>query len=334
MSGLSLVLIARDEERCIGRALDSAAPFVDELVVVDTGSTDSTVSVARSRGARVHHFAWCDDFAAAKNHALSLAGGEYRLVMDADEWIDGGGPELRQWVSIQMPRLGVVSCISSFDANGDQQCVTDDLVRVLPRGASFSGRVHEQVVGAYPITHTSLSLRHDGYLDQQLARKRGRNEALLTGVLAESPESGYHWYQLGCARASERRYVQACEAFSRALALVDEDSPQRHPLVVRTLHALGQAGRFADASALYEDQARRWAGSPDLHFVMADVLLELGAREPRRARAVLPLVRSLLTRCLEIGDRPDLPGAVHGRGSELARHNLDIVTGGHLGVTT
>jgi len=68
---LALVVIARNEARAIERCLSSARPWVDEMVVLDTGSTDHTVALARACGARVHHFAWVDDFSAARNAALA-----------------------------------------------------------------------------------------------------------------------------------------------------------------------------------------------------------------------------------------------------------------------
>ena len=91
---VALVMIARNESARIVRALASVASCVDELVVLDTGSTDATVSLARSAGARVGHFDWCDDFAAARNAALKLADADWNIVVDADEWIAEAGLEL------------------------------------------------------------------------------------------------------------------------------------------------------------------------------------------------------------------------------------------------
>jgi glycosyltransferase involved in cell wall biosynthesis len=77
---LSAVVLARDEARAIRRCLDSLRDHVDELLVLDTGSVDDTVALARAHGARVEHFAWVDDFAAARNRSLELAAGDWRLV--------------------------------------------------------------------------------------------------------------------------------------------------------------------------------------------------------------------------------------------------------------
>jgi len=76
---LVLAVIARDESRCIARCLQSARPFVDRMLVLDTGSVDETPAIARACGAEVHHAVWPDDFAAARNLALQLADADWSL---------------------------------------------------------------------------------------------------------------------------------------------------------------------------------------------------------------------------------------------------------------
>ncbi len=89
-STLSLCMIARDEEKTIGTALDSVSGIVDEIVVLDTGSSDRTGEIAGAYGARVIESHWQDDFSAARNEALREARGDYILFLDADEYIDPG----------------------------------------------------------------------------------------------------------------------------------------------------------------------------------------------------------------------------------------------------
>ncbi len=85
---LSLSMIVKNEAKNLARCLESVRGLVDEIVVVDTGSTDDTVKIAESYGAKIGHFEWCDDFAAARNASLALCTGDWVLVLDADEAID------------------------------------------------------------------------------------------------------------------------------------------------------------------------------------------------------------------------------------------------------
>jgi len=94
---------------------------------------------------------------------------------------------------------------------------------------------------------------------------------------------------------------------------------------VRRLHALKCAGRHAEGIELASAQMALWSDSPDFFFALGDLMLDWAAREPRRAGELLPMIEGAWTRCLEIGERPELDGAVHGRGGELARHNLDLL---------
>jgi glycosyltransferase involved in cell wall biosynthesis len=93
-------MIVRDSSRTVSDCLASIAPWVDELVVVDTGSTDNTPDIAQSHGARLFEFPWCDDFAAARNESLRHASGEWVFWMDSDDTIDeANGQKLRKLIS-------------------------------------------------------------------------------------------------------------------------------------------------------------------------------------------------------------------------------------------
>ena len=108
---IAATLIVRDEARCIARCLESVRPYVDRMVVLDTGSVDGTPELAAACGAEVHHLEWPDDFSAARNHVLDLADADWNLVIDADEWIASGGEQLRRWCR-GPARLGML-CIHS-----------------------------------------------------------------------------------------------------------------------------------------------------------------------------------------------------------------------------
>jgi glycosyltransferase involved in cell wall biosynthesis len=82
---LSLCMIVKNEQASLPQALTSVKDIVDEMVVLDTGSTDQTVEIARKFSAKVYHFEWCNDFSAARNEALKYVQGKWVLVLDADE---------------------------------------------------------------------------------------------------------------------------------------------------------------------------------------------------------------------------------------------------------
>ena len=90
---LSFCAIVKNEAKNLGRCLASVKPYVDELVIVDTGSTDDTVAIAQQHGAKVSHFEWCNDFAVARNYACTLTTGDWILTLDADEELIALNPD-------------------------------------------------------------------------------------------------------------------------------------------------------------------------------------------------------------------------------------------------
>ena len=78
-------MIVKNEEDCLGRCLKSVCDHVDEIIIVDTGSTDGTVEIAKSYGARIYHHPWENDFSKHRNQSLSYATGDWIFILDADE---------------------------------------------------------------------------------------------------------------------------------------------------------------------------------------------------------------------------------------------------------
>lgn len=329
---IAATLIARNEARCIARCLDSVRPFVDRIFVLDTGSTDGTQQIARAAGAEVQHFDWPDDFSIARNRALELADADWHLVIDADEHIERGGELLRSFCS-GAPRLGRVLINHAFDDSGNPAADAVTIARswstrVIPRGARFEGRVHEQVASPLPRERLEVHLGHDGFRDAQLETKRDRNRTMLLRDIAERPDDEYVAYQLGVEAEGRDEYVRACEWYERALAATPPSATWHHDLLIRLLHSLGQAGRVDDGLALAQTQMEAMHESPDFYFVVGNLALDRAMLDPGDALDHwLPLAMTCWERSLEIGERPELEGSVAGRGSHLARHNLDLVTG-------
>jgi len=326
MSRIELVMIVRDEARCLERCLASARPWVDGIVVLDTGSVDATVEIARHHGARVEHFAWIDDFAAARNAALAASDAPWRLVLDADEWIAEGGAALAALRGRAADFIGQVRVASLFDASrGAVDEAPSWLSRVLPRGVSYVGRIHEQPEAALPRRRLPFVIGHDGYLDAQKARKAGRNERLLGLALAAAPDDPYLRYQLGKYLELGARFAEAAPHYLLALQRCDPGAGWRHDLVLRSLFVLKKLGRFEEAIALAEVEMPRWPASPDFYFTLGDLLLDWAATEPERGAELLPMIESSWLRALEIGEQPELQDTVRGRGSFLAAHNLAVL---------
>ena len=323
MTRLALVMIARDEAGSIARALDSARAHVDRMIVLDTGSADATREIATAAGAEVHTFVWCEDFAAARNAALAHSDADWNLIVDADEWIENGADALAALPDAAA--VGELRVASRMDQEGVTGTGQAWLPRLLPRGVTYAGRIHEQPVCALPRVRIPLTLGHDGYTAANLARKGARNETLLMRELEDAPADAYLWFQLAKEHQARGRAPQAALCFREALRLAPANVGWRHALVVRAMIALKAAGDLRDALVLADGEVANWPNSPDFYFTVGDLYLEAAHQHPERASDLLPIAESAWKRCLEIGERPDLDGAVAGRGGHMAAHNLAVI---------
>lgn len=325
-----LVVIARDEAAHIGRLLDSVRPWVDQMLVLDTGSRDATPALAAAAGARVEHFSWCDDFSAARNAALDRAAADWHLVLDADEWLQSGGPQIAALRQQAPDRIGTVELLDHFlDEQQRPAQARARLSRVLPGEVRYAGRIHEQPQHRLPLRELSVQIGHDGYLPERLLLKRGRNERLLRQALDERPGEFYLWYQLGKDQSVYEDHAAAELSFAQAAA--DAAAPQQGwwaDLVARRLFGLKRLKQHEAGIQFAETQLQRCAESPDFFFALGDLLLDFAADLPEQAPALLPMIEDAWQRCLEIGERPEQSGAVAGRGSHLAAHNLALVLEG------
>lgn len=322
---LALVVIARNESARLARCLDSARPHVDRMLVLDTGSSDDTVAIARQCGAEVHHFTWVDDFSAARNAALDLANADWHLVLDADEWIDSWGLA-REDLAACPPCLGLLLLRDIEQSTGQDLMQTSWIPRLLPRTVRYAGRIHEQPVAELPLQRLPIAIHHDGYTQAALAQKKGRNRALLQAELAHNPDAPYVLYQLGKDHEVYGELDVAADHYLQALASLSGQWAYEHDLSCRAISCLSRAGRVDAALQLAQQKAGLYDTSPDFHFILGNALLDKAVQDPAQATAVwLPQALAAWQRCLQIGEQPGLDGAIHGRGSFLAQHNIQVV---------
>lgn len=284
---LSACLIVRDEAARLAHALASLRGVADELCVVDTGSRDDTVAIARAAGARVECAEWTDDFAAARNRSLALATGTWVLVLDADEVLDTESGRTSdaaraRFMAFAAARPGCAGQLEIVNTNGGETS-TFLAPRFLPRtaGLRYRGRVHEQpeLDGRTP-SRAPVGVRvfHTGYEAARVASadKLARNRRLLALALADDPADAYLWYQLGRTEHVAGASAAALAACERALALATPDAPWHASLVETAAYALRELGRSAEARARLAPDFARHAERADTCFVAALLALDAG----------------------------------------------------------
>jgi glycosyltransferase involved in cell wall biosynthesis len=233
---LSAAIIVRDEADFLRRCLTSIGRVCDEIVVVDTGSTDESREVARSFGAITADRPWDDDFSAARNRALELASGEWILYIDADEQLEIVDPDAARQELIDA--TDAVSLLVRFRTRPVFTAYREFRLWRNRPDIRFVGRIHESMVGDISRVAASeqLSIRdsqhfgicHYGYEESQ-ERKWQRDRPLLERRVVEFPERCYLWDHLGNLRWVMGDVDAAVEAWTNGIELI-----RRRGIVDRT----------------------------------------------------------------------------------------------------
>ncbi len=260
---LSLSMIVRNEAERLERCLHSVADFVDEMVLLDTGSSDATVAIAEGLGAVVHHLPWPGDFAPARNAALEHVRGDWVLVLDADEWLLPAAREpLRQLMA--EPDLLLINLLRQ--ELGAAQAPYSNVSRLFRRHPAihwsrpYHAMVDDSVLALLEQEpHWRLAdcgvpaLGHDGYQPELLANrdKARRLRLAMEADLAAHPGDPYACAKLGSLEVSEGHHARGITLLEQGLAHCPANRhPERFELLLHL--AIAHTGSNpAQASQLY-----------------------------------------------------------------------------------
>ncbi len=203
-ASLSVCLITKNEERFLEDCLRSVKNVASQLIVVDTGSTDRTVAIAKKYGANVHSFDWCDDFSAARNASIKPATGDWILWLDADERLspDACGFLKKLNPHEKRPVIGQVQINNASNDDAAVHISTAYRLFTNHKGISFKGIIHEQLMSRQPGKVESrrmpIHIDHLGYaLEEDITKeKHKRNGRLLERMVRENPNSAYAHFTL------------------------------------------------------------------------------------------------------------------------------------------
>jgi tetratricopeptide (TPR) repeat protein len=291
-------MILRNEEETLPRCLRSAQACVDEIVVVDTGSTDGTREVAASFGARVFEEPWEGDFSKPRNRCLERATGDWVLHLDADEELAEGSAEtIRNAIRDSRADAFLMNVFSFFNRGASRS--RESKIRLFRRNPRIRYRnvIHEQPFGYLRLEALAAGIHHYGYdlEPEKLQEKFERNSALLRRQITQNPDHYWHRHNLAVAYASVFRYQDAVREGSLAIRLAEKQQI-RSPNLLWTHYIVSacclQLGDLEQAEC-YAGKALQ--ASPyhlDSHFIL--VLTSHRKRDwPRMERHAIEYLRLL-----------------------------------------
>jgi tetratricopeptide (TPR) repeat protein len=352
---ISLCLIARNEEALLPACLASAAEAADEIILVDTGSTDRTREIARAAGARVLERPWDDDFAAPRNLAAAHATGDFILQLDADEQLAAAGaPAVRRAVKRAAFDVGLVRCHNADAPDAPAAEVLAGRRRVGPPGLlprllrrapdlRWVGCIHESVLEwaaarGNRLEAVPIDLVHYGYTNPVFAgkEKRERNLALLRKRVREEPDSAVSLGYLAAELLADGNLAEASEVAERGWSALPRQPRYRsiRRLAVIRAAAAVRAGKPEVALETIRTFEVREGVIPDLvyHRGCALELLAAAAESPEARTARLREAEGCFEEALRLLERGGFEQVMHGTPAQVwARLGVVRLTGGRPG---
>jgi tetratricopeptide (TPR) repeat protein len=222
---LSLFMIVKDEEAMLARCLESVKGYVDEMIIVDTGSTDTTVDIAKKFGAAVFFHPWEGDFAKHRNQAIAYANGDWLLMLDADEELrKGSGEILREAIRTDDLDAIEVFNVSLFNNGVSEAWLNQTRVFRNKPAIYYTGIVHEQLMGVTHSKRYPIFINHYGYdLEKEFAEKKHeRNIQLIQKQIREEPENYFHHLNLAVSFSTHFEFQKAVEEALTAVKLAED----------------------------------------------------------------------------------------------------------------
>jgi tetratricopeptide (TPR) repeat protein len=309
------------------RCLAAVKPAVDEMIIVDTGSTDRTVEIAEEFGATVLHHEWNGSFSDARNVSLEAATGDWIIYLDADEVLVDEDAEKLRAVTGRVWREAFALVETNYTGDiEDGTALTHTALRVFRNRPEyrFKGRLHEQMAYALPgylterIEYTQMRIEHYGYLGvvRDAKDKSRRNlELLLQQEEEGGQDTAFQAFNLGSEYLALAELQTAVDYFEKAWRMLEGDPgrtvyPYVGTLANRHVTVLRELGRLEDADKQAAEALELFPGFTDLVFQQGWIA---------RARGDDAAARALFERCLEMGEAPSRYSSVVGCGTYLAQ---------------
>ena len=303
---ISLCMIVKNEEKCLPTCLESIKDVVDEIIIVDTGSTDKTVDIARNYGAKVYYFKWNNNFSEARNVSLKYATKDWILIMDADDELRGEYKKNFKLLLNSKLEDNLVYFFETLNYYGDKpddNCITINLnPRMFKNGRGFhyEGEIHNQLIcpnNEHGAICNDVKIYHYGYLDKNIVskKKRKRNISILNKLIEKEPNNKFNYFNLGNEYIALDNPKKALEYYYKAYEDFNPDTGFSPALVLRIIVCNYNIREYTKALNFIDTATKYYPKFTDLYFFKSLVYKNLGK---------ITLQIKALNKCVEIGEPP------------------------------
>lgn len=297
-------MIVKNEESHLARCLDSVCKFVDEIIIVDTGSTDTTKEIAHRYTRQVFDFEWKQDFSSARNASIQHASGKWIMFLDADEYLDPlhsedllsflGNLKIHNPTGIILPVYNYVGDINSGKISESKA------MRIFNNHQSirFHRPIHEQLhcpIGSIQSIDYHFPIYHTGYLQKniEIKGKSSRNMAIFEAMLQQGDLSCYDWFTLGNEYTAQNKHREALECYIKANRPSEEGKIWLPLCVGGLINCCIQLNKYGEAFQYIKSSQQHWPHSCDFYWLEGFLLAKLGLDD---------LAIHALNTCLQLAD--------------------------------
>ncbi|MDK2798756.1 MAG: hypothetical protein PWP27_512 [Clostridiales bacterium] len=324
---VSLCMIVKNEEKYLEKCLTSVKELVDEMIIVDTGSTDNTITIAQKFGAKVKYYEWDNNFSNARNFSLQFASGEWILLMDGDdEFNQEDKDKFIKLVNDSTKDGHYFKTLSYAGSKPGRDIVYNLNLRLLRNNNKykFIGAIHEQItcvdsnIDYRNFSSEDIQIFHYGYLSSvaQEKDKRKRNISIIEEELKKNPNSRFHLFNLGSEYLAAGDQKKAMQLFDKVYENLDFNSGFASKLVIKRIMCMDELGQYERALNAIEEGLKKYPTFTDLELLRGWINL----KSKRYTLAI-----DSFKRCLEIGKPPIQFEFLNGSGTYRPYEGLGVV---------
>lgn len=327
---LSLCMIVKNEENTLSRCLESVKDIVDEIILVDTGSTDSTVEIAESYGAKIFFYKWDNSFANARNYSLSKASKDWILIMDADdELVKEDKDKVALLINNEENKLNAYFGETlSYSGDLKNYNIYSNLnIRFIRngKGYKFIGDIHEQITPGSEdekkqvfLGLVDIRFYHYGYLNETIIKKnkRKRNMAIIEKMLKNDPNNAFMLYNMGVEYSAKGDYSEALKYLNKAYKNFTPTAGFGSKLILKMISCHETLNNLDECLKLIEVGQKYYPACTEYEFCKANIFY--------KKRKYLSAIESA-KKCISMGESPVLLREISGISTYKSYYLLGII---------
>lgn len=319
---ISLCMIVEDEKQNLSRCLESVKDIVDEMIIVDIGSTDNTVEIAKSYGAKAYCLQWCNDFSAAMNESLKYATKDWILIMNADDEFCKEDKEKFKVLIKNLDETTVylfeIMCYIGIQSSNNLTVNLNPRLFKNNYGYNYEGVIYSQLINKdHSIKEKGefIKIYHYECLGDGLISKNKskRNIAILEEETKKNPQNKFNYFNLGNEYSSISNEEKALENYYKAYEEFDETTGFAPRLIERIVMSNYNLGHYKKALKFIENGLKYYSQCTDLYYFKG---LILGIQDKPT------LAIKAFEKCIEMGATPLIFKFIYGTDGFKATYEL------------